>query len=160
MRQITVPSVGFAVATWLVGSWWGLLWGFAVSTTLLWHGTFTINSLTHMFGRRRYVTEDNSRNSFILALVTTGEGWHNNHHYYQRSANQGFFWWEIDPTFYVLKALEVVGIVWDVHTPPQHILDGNRIADVKPAVAASPAVTAAVALAAAKSAEAVPVPTR
>ncbi|HEX7668823.1 MAG TPA: acyl-CoA desaturase [Polyangiaceae bacterium] len=130
-----VPVVAFAVATWMVGSWWGLLWGFFVSTALLWHGTFTINSLTHMFGRRRYVTGDNSRNSFILALVTTGEGWHNNHHYYQRSANQGFFWWEIDPTFYVLKGLELVGIVWDVHTPPKHVLDGNRIADL-PAVPA------------------------
>ncbi len=107
-----------------------------VSTTLLWHGTFTINSLTHLFGRRRYLTTDNSRNSFILALVTMGEGWHNNHHYYQRSVNQGFFWWEIDPTYYILRALAAVGLVWDLHTPPARVRDAYL---VDPAAPAEPA---------------------
>jgi stearoyl-CoA desaturase (delta-9 desaturase) len=96
---------------------------------LLWHGTFTINSLTHVFGSTRYVTTDNSKNNFWLALITLGEGWHNNHHYYQRATNQGFFWWEIDVTFYVLKALSWVGLVWDLHTPPPHVRDTHRVTD-------------------------------
>jgi stearoyl-CoA desaturase (delta-9 desaturase) len=111
----------------VIGSWWALVWGLLVSTTLLWHGTFTINSLAHMIGRRRYRTTDNSKNSLVLALITMGEGWHNNHHYYQRATNQGFFWWEVDATYYVLRLLAVFGIVWDLHSPPAHVLDANRI---------------------------------
>jgi stearoyl-CoA desaturase (delta-9 desaturase) len=126
-RWYALPAVGFGVLCFVLGSWWGLVWGFLVSTTLLWHGTFTINSLTHMIGRRRYRTTDNSRNSFVLALITMGEGWHNNHHYYQRATNQGFFWWEIDLTYYVLRLLQAVGLVWDLHRPPQHVIDANRI---------------------------------
>ena len=125
-KHHVVPGVALAVGLWLVGSWPALVWGFFVSTVMLWHGTFCINSLAHMFGRRRYVTTDDSKNSLLLALVTMGEGWHNNHHYYQRAANQGFFWWEIDPTFYVLKALSWVGIVWDVHTPPRKVRDAYK----------------------------------
>lgn len=124
-----VPAVAMAVGLFLAGGWWALYWGFFVSTTLLWHGTFTINSLTHVFGSRRYVTTDNSKNNLWLALITLGEGWHNNHHYYQRATNQGFFWWEIDVTFYVLKVLSWVGLVWDLHTPPPHVLDSHRVAD-------------------------------
>jgi stearoyl-CoA desaturase (delta-9 desaturase) len=126
-RFHVVPAIALAVGLFLIGSWWALLWGFFVSTVLLWHGTFTINSLSHVFGGRRYATTDESRNNALLALITMGEGWHNNHHYYQRSANQGFFWWEIDLTYYVLRALAVVGIVWDVHTPPAHVLAGSRV---------------------------------
>jgi stearoyl-CoA desaturase (delta-9 desaturase) len=133
-----VPGVALAVGLWLVGSWPALVWGFFVSTVMLWHGTFTINSLAHWFGRRRYATTDDSKNSFLLALLTMGEGWHNNHHYYQRAANQGFFWWEIDATFYVLKVLSWLGIVWDVHTPPKKILDGNRIEKPEPEILAEP----------------------
>jgi stearoyl-CoA desaturase (delta-9 desaturase) len=92
---------------------------------MLWHGTFTINSLAHWWGRRRYETTDDSKNSLLLALVTMGEGWHNNHHYYPRAANQGFFWWEVDVTYYVLRLLAAVGIVWDVHTPPKKVLEGH-----------------------------------
>jgi stearoyl-CoA desaturase (delta-9 desaturase) len=143
-----VPGVVLAVGLWLIGSWPALVWGFFVSTTMLWHGTFTINSLSHWFGRRRYTTTDDSKNNFILALVTMGEGWHNNHHYYQRSANQGFFWWEIDLTFYALKALSWVGIVWDLHTPPQKVLEGNlepRVpAKKRPAIIEAPALPALV----------------
>ena len=126
-KNFHVPPVTFGVLTFLIGGWWGLVWGMFVSTVLLWHGTFTINSLTHSFGRRRYQTADESRNNFWLALLTMGEGWHNNHHYYQRAANQGFFWWEIDVTFYILKLLQAVGLVWDVHTPPRKVLESNRI---------------------------------
>jgi stearoyl-CoA desaturase (delta-9 desaturase) len=118
-----LPPVLMGLGLWAVGGWWALLWGMFVSTTLLWHGTFTINSLTHLFGRRRYRTTDNSRNSFVLALVTMGEGWHNNHHYYQRSTAQGFFWWEIDPTFYVLRVMAALGLVWDLHVPSQRVRD-------------------------------------
>jgi stearoyl-CoA desaturase (delta-9 desaturase) len=84
---------------------------------LLWHGTFTINSLTHIFGKRVYLTQDMSRNSFVLALLTCGEGWHNNHHYHQNTANQGWFWWQVDLTFYVLTVLSWVGLVSDLRAP-------------------------------------------
>ena len=93
---------------------------------LLWHGTFTINSLTHMFGSPRYATTDNSRNSALLAAITLGEGWHNNHHYYQRSTRQGFFWWEFDPTYYILRLFAALGLVWDLHEPPAEVVAGER----------------------------------
>ena len=118
-----LPPAALGVGLFLAGGWWAFVWGMLVSTVMLWHGTFTINSLTHVFGARRYATTDNSRNSLILALITMGEGWHNNHHYYQRSVRQGFYWWEIDLTFYVLKALEALGLVWDLHAPPRHVRD-------------------------------------
>jgi len=119
-----VPGVAMGFGSWLIGGWFGLTWWF-VSTVALWHGTFAVNSLAHWWGRRRYPTTDDSRNSLAIALITMGEGWHNNHHYYQRSVRQGFFWWEIDLTFYVLKALETVGIVWDLQLPPQKVIDGQ-----------------------------------
>jgi stearoyl-CoA desaturase (delta-9 desaturase) len=102
--HVLVP-IAYATTLYLLGGTFALFWGFFVSTSLLWHGTFTINSLTHVFGSQRYVTTDNSRNHLLLALITMGEGWHNNHHYYQRSVKQGFFWWEIDLTYYVLVVL-------------------------------------------------------
>jgi len=126
-RFYYLPGVALALVLFLTGGVWALYWGFFVSTTLLWHGTFTINSLTHVFGSKRYITTDNSRNNLWLALITLGEGWHNNHHYYQRATNQGFFWWEIDVTFYVLKVLSWVGLVWDLHAPPRHVRDAQRI---------------------------------
>jgi stearoyl-CoA desaturase (Delta-9 desaturase) len=115
------------VTCYFIAGWSGLLIGFFLSTVLLWHGTFVINSLAHVFGRRRYATEDTSRNSAILALVTLGEGWHNNHHYYQASARQGFFWWEFDISYYVLRMLSWVGIVHDLKTPSRLVRDSNRI---------------------------------
>ncbi|MGZ3452325.1 MAG: acyl-CoA desaturase [Polyangiales bacterium] len=128
-RYWWAPPWMLGIGLFLVGGWWALVWGLFVSTTILWHGTFTINSLTHMFGHRRYKTTDNSKNSAILAFITMGEGWHNNHHYYQRSVRQGFFWWEFDFTYYILKALSLFGIVWDLHAPPKHVVEGNRIDD-------------------------------
>ena len=107
---------------WLAGGWWALLWGFFVSTTLLWHGTFTINSLAHVFGSRRYPTGDDSRNNLGLALLTMGEGWHNNHHRYPGAARQGFFWWEIDATHYVLSALAWLGVVSRLRRVPAALL--------------------------------------
>ena len=120
-RFCLVPPIALAVVLFVVGGSWALVWGFFVSTVLVWHGTFTINSLTHVFGSRRYPTADNSRNNFILGVLVMGEGWHNNHHHYQRSTRQGFYWWEIDATFYVLKAMSWVGLVWDLHAPPAHV---------------------------------------
>ncbi|MET0795109.1 MAG: acyl-CoA desaturase, partial [Polyangiaceae bacterium] len=137
---VLVP-IAYATGLYLLGGTWALFWGFFVSTTLLWHGTFTINSLTHVFGSQRYVTTDNSRNHLLLALITMGEGWHNNHHYYQRSVNQGFFWWEIDLTYYVLCVLSWFGLVWDLHKPPAHVIESNRIGSQSagaPAVAFAP----------------------
>ena len=130
-RWHLVPSTAFGLVMFLAAGWWGVVWGMFVSTTLLWHGTFTINSLTHVWGRRRYATTDNSKNNLVLALVTMGEGWHNNHHYYQRSVNQGFFWWELDPTYYLLRVMSWLGLVWDLHTPPRAVRDAYR--EVAPA---------------------------
>ena len=96
-----------------------------VSTVLLWHGSFSINSLSHLFGKRRYETTDDSRNNWLLALLTTGEGWHNNHHHYQSSANQGFRWWEIDVTYYVLRLLALLGLVWDLRRPPREVVEAQ-----------------------------------
>jgi stearoyl-CoA desaturase (delta-9 desaturase) len=95
-----------------------LVWGFFISTVLLYHGTFTVNSLAHIFGKRRFATSDSSRNNLFVALITLGEGWHNNHHYYPSSERQGFYWWEIDVSHYTLRALSLLGIVWDLRRPP------------------------------------------
>lgn len=94
-----------------------LIWGF-VSTIFLYHGTFAINSLAHVFGSRRFETDDDSRNNFWLALITMGEGWHNNHHRYPGIARQGLMWWEVDFTYYILLLFEKLGIIWDLRTVP------------------------------------------
>jgi stearoyl-CoA desaturase (Delta-9 desaturase) len=122
-RYHLVPGISMAVILFLAGGWGVFFWGFCVSTVMLWHGTFTINSLCHVFGRRRYATLDTSRNSLILSLVTMGEGWHNNHHHYMSSVRQGFFWWEIDCTYYILRALSWVHLVWDLKMPPRALLE-------------------------------------
>ncbi len=120
-RWHLLPPFLLAVGVFLIGGFPLLVWGFFVSTVVLWHGTFTINSLSHVFGSRRYKTTDTSRNNLLLALVTCGEGWHNNHHYHQNTANQGWFWWEVDTTFYVLKLLSALGLVWDLRLPSESV---------------------------------------
>lgn len=125
-----VAPIAAGVIAFLIGGFWGLVWAFAVPQVLCWHGTFTINSLSHVWGGRRYVTDDDSRNNPVLAMITMGEGWHNNHHHYQVSARQGFYWWEVDCTFYVLKALSSVGLVWDLHGVPDHIRQNEAEAEV------------------------------
>ena len=105
-----------------------LIWGFFVSTTVLVNATFTINSLSHLFGKRRYETSDDSRNNWLLALLTMGEGWHNNHHHYATAARQGFYWWEIDITYYGLLLLAKFGLIWDLKRVPEHILNEGRTA--------------------------------
>jgi stearoyl-CoA desaturase (delta-9 desaturase) len=98
-----------------------LVWGFVISTVALFHGTFTINSLSHQFGKKRYDTGDESRNNWLLAIVTLGEGWHNNHHHYPAATRQGFFWWEFDPTYYMLKLLSWTGLIWDIKEVPEKV---------------------------------------
>ena len=124
-RFHAIPGIALGIGCYLAMGWTGMVWGFFVSTMLLYHATFGINSLAHMFGRARYKTEDGSRNSLLLALITLGEGWHNNHHHYASSTRQGFFWWEIDVSFYTLKVLSLVGLVWGLRTPPPAILALN-----------------------------------
>jgi len=119
-----VPPLVLAGLCFLIGGWSGLIWGFFVSSVLTHHATFLVNSACHLWGRRRYATPDASRNNLFVALVTLGEGWHNNHHHYQSSANQGFFWWEVDVTYYLIRLLAGVGLVWDVRTPPRAKLQG------------------------------------
>ena len=99
-----------------------LVWGFVISTVTLYHITFSINSIAHTRGHRRFATPDNSRNNFILALLTLGEGWHNNHHYYPASARQGFAWWEIDITYYLLRLMQSLGLIRDLRPVPAHVM--------------------------------------
>ena len=125
-RHPYLPAALLGLLTWLTAGWPGLVVGFCWSTVLLWHATFAINSIAHIAGRRRYVTGDDSRNNWLLAILTMGEGWHNNHHAYQASVRQGFRWWEYDPTFYVLKLLSWLGLVWDLQTPPEAVVRGEQ----------------------------------
>jgi stearoyl-CoA desaturase (Delta-9 desaturase) len=120
------PAVALGVFCFAIAGWAGLVVGFLWSTVLVYHATFCINSLAHVRGSARYLTGDNSRNNLLLALVTMGEGWHNNHHAYQASVRQGFRWWEIDPTYYILKALSWLGIVWDLQMPPESVLRNEQ----------------------------------
>jgi stearoyl-CoA desaturase (delta-9 desaturase) len=104
-----------------------LIWGFFISTVVLLHATCTINSLSHQFGSRRFDTSDESKNNGWLALLTFGEGWHNNHHHYPGSVRQGFYWWEIDVTFYGLWVLEKLGVVWDLNRVPERVYEENDL---------------------------------
>ncbi|OYY92532.1 MAG: acyl-CoA desaturase, partial [Methylophilales bacterium 16-45-7] len=103
-----------------------LVWGFVLSTVVLYHATFSVNSLAHVWGKRRYQTRDQSRNNFLIALVTLGEGWHNNHHHYPGAAKQGFYWWEIDLTYYGLRLLAALGLIWNLRTVPAEIRESKQ----------------------------------
>jgi len=122
--DILVPAL-LALGLFAVGGWQFLIWGFFISTVVLFHCTCFINSLAHVFGRRRYATADDSRNSLLLALITFGEGWHNNHHKYPGATRQGFFWWEIDLTYYGLWLLERLKIIWNLHPVPQRLVEAT-----------------------------------
>lgn len=113
--------------------WQMVIWGMFISTVAVYHVTYLVNSATHLVGRRRYKTKDDSRNSMVIALLTFGEGWHNNHHYYPNSVRQGFFWWEIDITWYLLKLMSVFGLVWEMRPVPKRILQGEYQAVTAPA---------------------------
>lgn len=115
-----------------------LVYGFIISTVLLYHGTFTVNSLAHVFGRQRFKTKDESRNNWFISLITLGEGWHNNHHRFPSSERQGFYWWEFDPSHYILKIFSWFHIVWDLRTPPKRIYTEARIFKRPPEVIENP----------------------
>ncbi len=121
-----VPTAVLGLITFLVWGWAGLFWGFWLSTVFVWHATSAINSMSHVFGSQRYRTGDTSKNNWILAILTMGEGWHNNHHCYQASVNQGFYWWEFDASYLILKGLSLFGIVWDLKKPPLHLLEAKQ----------------------------------
>ena len=138
--DILVPVL-LAAGLYAVGVWLGdhrpalhttgpqmLVWGFFISTVVLFHVTVTINSLAHLWGSRRFATNDDSRNNWLLAVLTFGEGWHNNHHHFPGAARQGFRWWEVDVTFYVLRAMALVGLVWDLKAMPASVRDSRRLA--------------------------------
>lgn len=144
-RFHAIPPILLAVGLYYFGGWlsavaphlgtsaWQMVfWGFFLSTVLVYHATFCINSLTHMVGNRRFNTNDLSRNSFWLALVTFGEGWHNNHHRYPVCTRQGLYWWEIDITYYILKVLSWTRLVWDLRAPPAKLYEEAATVAVKP----------------------------
>ncbi len=121
-----LPATVLALGCFALGGWPALVVGFVWSTVLLYHGTFFINSLAHVHGSQRYVTGDDSRNNWWLAIITLGEGWHNNHHAYQRSTRQGFRWYEFDPTFYALKVLSWARLVSELGAPPADLVRNER----------------------------------
>jgi stearoyl-CoA desaturase (Delta-9 desaturase) len=125
-RHPYLPTILYAVALSLAFGPTGLFYGYLLSTVLLWHGTFSVNSVMHLFGRRAFATTDDSRNSFLVALLTMGEGWHNNHHWAPGSAAQGFRWWELDGSYYLLWLLERVRLVRGLHRPPPRWRDAAR----------------------------------
>ena len=121
-----LPALALAALCFLAAGWSGLVVGFLWSTVLVYHATFCINSLAHVSGSARYVTGDDARNNWQHALFTLGEAMHNNHHAFQSSARQGFRWWEIDPTYYLLRVLSWVGLVWDLKSPPERVLRNEQ----------------------------------
>jgi stearoyl-CoA desaturase (delta-9 desaturase) len=125
-RYELAPAIALALLCFAAAGWAGLVVGFFWSTVAVYHATFSINSVAHVAGRRRYITGDDSRNNWLLAVVTMGEGWHNNHHAFQSSARQGFHWWEYDPTFYLLKLLERLGVVWKLKRPTPEVVHNRH----------------------------------
>jgi len=133
-RFDSLVPLAFALGIYTLGEWlqayapalhtngWQLIvWGFVVSTIALYHATFCVNSVAHLWGSRRYATRDHSRNNVLIAIFTLGEGWHNNHHHFPGSAKQGFYWWELDVTYYGLKLLAALGIIWQLKQVPLEI---------------------------------------
>ena len=141
-RYFAIPPLMMAVAVYLAGGMPWLIWGFCLPTMTLAHATFAINSVNHLFGSRRFDTIDESRNNVITAIFAVGEGWHNNHHRYQRAARNGFYWWELDPTWYVISLMAAVGLAWDVQPVPKRIYEEARASKARRATAPSaPSVT-------------------
>ena len=120
-RYFFLPPLVLAIAMFLAGGLSWLAWGFLLPTVTLAHSTFAINTVNHMFGSRRFNTPDESRNNVLTAVFAAGEGWHNNHHRYQRAARNGFYWWELDPTWYVIQTMAALGLAWDVQKVPARI---------------------------------------
>jgi len=136
-RFYFLPPLLLAVVLYAAGGLQWLVWGFCVPTVTLAHATFAINTVNHMFGSRRFATPDDSRNNVFTAFFAAGEGWHNNHHRFQRAARNGFYWWEFDPTWYVIRAMEIVGLAWDVQLVPPRVYAEARLqrrADIRRAI--------------------------
>jgi len=121
-RYHAVPPIVAGAVLWFAAGPAVFIWAGLVATVVEWHALFTANSLCHVFGSRRFDTRDTSRNNALFGVLLLGEGWHNNHHHYPGAARQGFYWWEVDVTYYVLRALEAVGLVWDVRGVPERVL--------------------------------------
>lgn len=110
-RYQYIPPLALAAVLGIALGWPGLFIGYGLSTVLVYHATFSVNSLAHRFGSQPHPTEDHSRNNWFVALIMLGGGWHNNHHRYPRSARQGLRWWELDITYLVLVVLGWAGVV-------------------------------------------------
>ncbi len=108
-------------------AWQLVVWGFFVRTVIVWQLSFTTNSLLHFSGWKRFDTGDDSRNSYVLGVINLGDGFHNNHHRYPVSARHGFYWWEIDITYYVLRLFSLTGIIWDLTPVPAGVRAARRI---------------------------------
>jgi stearoyl-CoA desaturase (delta-9 desaturase) len=135
-----VPPAALAAGLYFAGGLPWLIWGFCVPTMTLAHATFAINTVNHMFGSRRFDTMDESRNNALTAVFAVGEGWHNNHHRYQRAARNGFYWWEFDPTWYVIRAMAAVGLVRDIQPVPKRIYEEARATKEKRAARTVPSI--------------------
>jgi stearoyl-CoA desaturase (delta-9 desaturase) len=140
-RFFGVPPLMMAVALYLGGGVPWVVWGFCLPTMTLAHATFAINSINHMFGSRRFETVDESRNNALTAFFAAGEGWHNNHHRFQRAARNGFYWWEFDITWYVIRLMQAVGLAWDVQPVPKRIYEEARVVKAQRATRTVPSVT-------------------
>jgi stearoyl-CoA desaturase (delta-9 desaturase) len=116
-----LPPLGLAIVMYAIGGWDWLIYGFCLPTMTLAHATFAINTVNHLFGSRRFQTQDDSTNNPLTALFAVGEGWHNNHHRYQRAARNGFYWWEFDVTWYTIWAMQKLGLAWNVQRVPERI---------------------------------------
>jgi stearoyl-CoA desaturase (delta-9 desaturase) len=139
-RYHYVPPALLAAAMYAIGGLPWLAWGFCLPTMTLAHATFCINTVNHLFGSRRFETIDESRNNAFTALFAVGEGWHNNHHRYQRAARNGFYWWEFDPTWYVIRAMQATGLVWDVQRVPDRIYEEARAVKARRAAQRVPSI--------------------
>ena len=139
-KYFFVPPLALAMTMFLIGGMPWLIWGFCLPTMTLAHATFAINTVNHMFGSRRFDTVDESRNNLVTAVFAVGEGWHNNHHRYQRAARNGFYWWEFDPTWYVIRMMAAVGLVWDVQQVPKRIYEEARVVRAKRAATRVPSI--------------------
>jgi stearoyl-CoA desaturase (Delta-9 desaturase) len=125
-KYFFIPPAVMAAALYFYGGSPWLVWGFCLPTMTLAHATFCINTVNHLVGSRRFETPDDSRNNALTAFFAVGEGWHNNHHRYQRAARNGFYWWEFDLTWYTMRLMSLVGLVWDMQAVPERIYEEAR----------------------------------
>jgi stearoyl-CoA desaturase (delta-9 desaturase) len=139
-KYFSMPPLFFAIALYLAGGFPWVVWGFCLPTMTLAHATFAINSVNHMFGSRRFETVDESRNNPLTAFFAAGEGWHNNHHRFQRAARNGFYWWEFDITWYIIRAMQAAGLAWDVQPVPKRIYEEARSVKAKRAERPVPSI--------------------